>query len=606
MNHSKFKLALLAVVVGLSLSGCGLDGDDGDTGAAGAQGPQGDAGTDGAPGAPGSDGQDGQDASTGVSLSVVARAALGASGAAEIVQYHEATQTIYATNSATNSIAIIATDSVSSVAMSDPINTTNLAVNSITLPTETSEGEALGGVTSIAISGDLLAVSVSAEEKTDNGYVLFYNGLENSAPAFIDSVEVGALPDSIAFTPNGGKLVVANEGEPNEDYSIDPEGSFSVIDILASGEPEETADMVSLASFNDQMSALAAQGMSFPNPSGRTINGNLIETTVAQDLEPEYVTTTDSTAYITLQENNGVAVLNLEDLSVSIIGLGFKNWSGLNIDAQEDGSVSFGQYEGLYGVYMPDTIANFEWKDATFLITANEGDAREYFFEVADEAACTAANGQDFDEDDGCLAFTDEVKVEDLTAAPGSALEALQTSGEINDLRVTNALGDADGDGEYTEAYAYGSRSFTIWDQNGLVVFDSGDDLERITASIHGNAFNNGDDENEGDSRSENKGPEPEALTVGMVNERMYAFVGLERMGGIFVYDITNPYNAFFADYVINRDLTEGLDASGVIGDLAPESLKFIPADQSASGNALLVTGNEVSGTVTVWEITPN
>jgi hypothetical protein len=255
---------------------------------------------------------------------------------------------------------------------------------------------------------------------------------------------------------------------------------------------------------------------------------------------------------------------------------------------------------------MPDTIANFEWKDATFLITANEGDAREYFFEVADEAACTAANGQDFDEDDGCLAFTDEVKVEDLTAAPGSALEALQTSGEINDLRVTNALGDPDGDGEFTEAYAYGSRSFTIWDQNGLVVFDSGDDLERITASIHGSSFNNGDDENAGDSRSENKGPEPEALTVGMVNDRMYAFVGLERMGGIFVYDITNPYNAFFADYVINRDLTEGLDASSVIGDLAPESLKFIPADQSASGNALLVTGNEVSGTVTVWEITPN
>jgi hypothetical protein len=400
--------------------------------------------------------------------------------------------------------------------------------------------------------------------------------------------------------------VVANEGEPNDDYSIDPEGSFSVIDILASGEPEETADMVSLATFNDQMATLAAQGMSFPNPSGRTINANLIETTVAQDLEPEYVTTTDSTAYITLQENNGVAVLNLEDLSVSIIGLGFKNWSGLNIDAQEDGSVSFGQYEGLYGVYMPDTIANFEWKDATFLITANEGDAREYFFEVADEAACTAANGQDFDEDDGCLAFTDEVKVEDLTAAPGSALEALQAGGEINDLRVSNALGDADADGEYTEAYAYGSRSFTIWDQNGLVVFDSGDDLERITASIHGSSFNNGDDENEGDSRSENKGPEPEALTVGMVSDRMYAFVGLERMGGIFVYDITNPYNAFFADYVINRDLTEGLDASSVIGDLAPESLKFVPADQSASGNALLVTGNEVSGTVTVWEITPN
>ncbi|GBL05605.1 choice-of-anchor I family protein [Glaciecola sp. KUL10] len=603
MNHSKFKLALLAVVVGLGLSGCGLDGDDGEIGETGAQGPQGDTGSDGAPG---SDGQDGQDASTGVSLAVVARASLGASGAAEIVQYHEASQTIYATNSATNSIAIIAADGVTSVEMSDPINTANLSVTSLTLPSEAADGIALGGLTSIAISGDLLAVAVSAAEKTDNGYVLFYNGLDNGAPVFIDSVEVGALPDSIAFTPNGGKLVVANEGEPNSDYSIDPEGSISVIDILASGEPEEVADTVSLASFNDQQSSLSAQGMSFPNPSGRTINGNLIETSVAQDLEPEYVTTTDSTAYITLQENNGLAILNLDDLSVSIIGLGFKNWSGLNIDAQEDGTVSFGQYEGLYGVYMPDTIANFEWKDATFLITANEGDAREYFFDVEDEAACTAANGQDFDEDDGCLAFTDEVKVEDLNAEPGSALEALQAIGEIDDLRVTNALGDVDGDGEYTEAYAYGSRSFTIWDQNGLVVFDSGDDLERITASIHGEAFNNGDDENEGDSRSENKGPEPEALTVGMVNDRMYAFVGLERMGGIFVYDITNPYNAFFADYVINRNLTEGLDAGDVIGDLAPESLKFVPAEQSASGNALLVVGNEVSGTVTVWEVMPN
>lgn len=603
MNHSKFKLALLTVVMGLSLAGCGLDGDDGEVGPAGAQGPQGDTGADGTPG---TDGQDGQDAFTGVSLSVVARASLGAAGSAEIVQYHDATQTIYATNSATNSIAIIAADNISSVAMSDPINTVNLSVNSISLPTETTDGNALGGVTSIAISGDLLAVAMSAAEKTDNGYVLFYNGLDNTSPVFIDSVEVGALPDSIAFTPNGGKLVVANEGEPSNDYSIDPEGSFSVIDILASGEPEETADMISLASFNDQKESLSAQGMSFPNPAGRTINGNLIETSVAQDLEPEYVSTTNSTAYITLQENNGLALLDLEDLSVRIIGLGFKNWSGLDIDAQEDGAVSFGQYEGLYGVYMPDTITNFEWKGATFLITANEGDAREYFFEVEDEAACTAANGQDFDEDDGCLAYTDEVKVEDLNAAAGSALDALQTSGEINDLRVTTALGDANGDGEYTEAYAYGARSFTIWDQNGLVVFDSGDDLERITASIHAEAFNNGDDENAGDSRSENKGPEPEALTVGMVNNRMYAFIGLERMGGIFVYDISNPYNPFFADYVINRNLTEGLDATSVIGDLAPESLQFIPAEQSASGNALLVTGNEVSGTVTVWEITPN
>ena len=151
---------------------------------------------------------------------------------------------------------------------------------------------------------------------------------------------------------------------------------------------------------------------------------------------------------------------------------------------------------------------------------------------------------------------------------------------------------------------AYGARSFTIWDQNGLVVFDSGDDFERITASVHGELFNNGDDENEGDSRSENKGPEPEALTVGVVGDRTYAFIGTERMGGIFVYDVTNPYDVEFSEYIINRDLTEGLDADDGIGDLAPESLVFVSADDSATGVPLLLVGNEVSGTVTVWQIT--
>ncbi|MDT0627546.1 choice-of-anchor I family protein [Alteromonas sp. W364] len=608
MLQSKFKISLLAIALGFVLSGCGLDGDDGDTGETGTQGPQGDPGddgNDGQDGADGEDGSDGTDASTGVSMSLVARAALGAQGSAEIVQYHKASQTIYATNSANNTIAIIAADSITSTELSNPTSSVNLTVSSITLPT-TASGVDLGGLTSIAISNDLLAVAMPAANKTDNGFILFYTGLDNSSPAFLDSVEVGALPDSIAFTPDGGKLVVANEGEPNDDYSVDPEGTISVIDILASGEPEETAETVTFTDLNGTQAALEAQGMHFPNPDGRTINGNAITTTVAQDLEPEYVTTKNGTAYITLQENNGLAILDLEDLSIQVVGLGSKNWSGLDFDGQENAAVSFGQYEGLRGVYMPDTIANYDWKGATFLVTANEGDAREYFFDVADEAACTAANGQAYDADDGCLAYSDEVKVEDLTAEAGSALEALQADGRLNDLRVTDVLGDSDGNGEYETAYTYGGRSFTIWDQNGLVVFDSGDDLERITASIHGAQFNNGDDENEGDSRSENKGPEPEALTVGQIGDRNYAFVGTERMGGIFVYDVTNPFDAFFADYVINRDLTEGSTVIDGIGDLAPESLLFVDAVDSATGQALVIVGNEVSGTVSVYEVTPN
>ena len=600
--QSKFKYGVLALLISAALTGCGLDGDDGAQGETGAQGPQGEQGEAGSDGA---DGVDGSDASLGVSLDVVARAFLGNLTSAEIVQYHADTQTIYATNGETNAIAVIAADTVSTTAMSDPINTTNLTVSDITLPADI-DGVTLGSLTSIAISGDLMAVAVPADVKTDNGYVLFYNGLDTSAPVFLDSVVVGALPDMVTFTPDGGKVLVANEGEPSDDYTIDPEGSISVINILASGEPEETATSVSFTGFNGSQDDLVAQGMMFPNPSGRTIKGVDIATTVAQDLEPEYITATNDVAYVSLQENNGLAILDLEELTVEIVGLGVKSWSDLNIDIQEDGSVSFGQYDGLYGVYQPDTIANYSWKDATFIVTANEGDAREYFFDSADEATCLSEGGLEFDEDDGCLAFIDEVKVEDLTAEANSELADLQANGEADDLRVTNAMGDADGNGEYDAAYAYGSRSFTIWDQNGLAVYDSGDDFERITASVHGASFNNGDDENEGDSRSENKGPEPEALTIGVIGDRTYAFVGTERMGGIFVYDVTNPYDVQFADYIINRDLTEGLEATDVIGDLAPESLVFVSADDSASGVPLLLVGNEVSGTVTVWQITQN
>ena len=594
--RNKFKYGLLAFLVSAALTGCGLDGDDGAQGETGAQGPQGEQGE------PGTDGSDGTDASIGIAMDIVGRAFLGNQTAAEIVQYHAGTSTIYATNGETNTIAVIDASSVNTATMSDPINTTTLTPTTIALPADIN-GVTLGSLTSIAISGDLMAVSVPADVKTDNGYVLFYNGLDSSAPAFLDSVEVGALPDMVTFTPDGGKVLVANEGEPSDDYTIDPEGSITVINILASGEPEETGTTIGFTAFNGTEADLMAQGMMFPNPAGQTINGTVITSTVAKDLEPEYITATNDVAYVSLQENNGLAILDLEELTVDVVGLGVKSWAGLNIDIQENDAVSFGQYTGLYGVYQPDTIANFTWKDATFIVTANEGDAREYFFAAADAAACTATGGVDFDEDDGCLAYTDEVKVEDLTAAANSELAMLQATGEADVLRVTSAMGDADGNGEYDAAYAYGARSFTIWDQNGLVVYDSGDDFERITASVHGAQFNNGDDENAGDSRSENKGPEPEALTVGQVGDRTYAFIGTERMGGIFVYDVTNPYDVQFAEYVINRDLTEGLTSDDVIGDLAPESLVFVSAEDSPSGVPLLVVGNEVSGTVTVWQI---
>ncbi len=591
MLNNKYKMGVLALMVSAALTGCSLDGDDG------AQGPQGAQGEQGASGA------DGQDASLGVNLEVVGRAVVGGVGAAEIVQYHAGTQTVYATNGESDTISVISIADVTSEALEAPTSSTNLTNTSIELPTEI-DGVALAGLTSIAVFDDLLAVAIPADEKSDNGFVVFYSGLNDSAPVLLSSVEVGNLPDNVVFTPDGTKVLTANEGEPSDDYTIDPEGSISVINV-ADGVPADSATTLTFESFNDSQADLEAMGMMFPNPSGRTINGVTIDTTVAMDLEPEYITATNDMAYVSLQENNGVAVVDLEAMTISIIGLGVKDWGDYQIDVQENGEVSFGQYDGLYGVYMPDTITKMEWNGATFLLTANEGDAREYIFDADDEAACLAAGGLEFDDGD-CLAYTDEAKIEDLTAATNSELAMLQANGEADDLRVTTAMGDADGDGEFDAAYTYGARSFTIWDKNGQVVYDSGDDFERITASVHGAAFNNGDDENEGDSRSENKGPEPEAIAVGTIGSRTYAFIGLERMGGLFAYDVTNPYNVSFSAYAINRDLTEGLTVDDGIGDLAPESIVFVTAEQSPTGEPLLIVGNEVSGSVTLWQVTAN
>ncbi len=613
-----FKRAAVAVALTAALSACSLDGDDGQDGATGPQGPQGETG---APGTDGTAGTDGADATLGVSMSVVGRALLNPEdpeGAAEIVQFHAATQTIYAINSAASvpTVEMIDVSGLSADALANPLTDTNLTSVALTLETQ-ANGIALDAPNSIAIAGDWMAVAVAADAHADNGVVLFYNGLNAGTPTYVKAVTVGNLPDMLTFTPDASKVVVANEGEPSGDYSVDPEGSIAVIDVV-DGTPADTATIIDFSAYNGMQAELEAQGMHFPNPTGRTINGNAINITVAQDLEPEYITTSNERAFVALQENNGLAIVDLTDNTVEVVGLGFKDWTGLQIDGMEDGAVSFGTYENLYGMYMPDTIASYQWKGADFVVTANEGDAREYFFDTLDangnqdEDLCTAAGGQDFDEDDGCLSYTDETQGRRLSFAPGSVLE--QAAGDdpedfdfsafpIGRLNVTAEIGDADGDGVYEGLYSYGARSFTIWDSNGLVVFDSGDDFERITASVHGDEFNNNDDENEGDSRSANKGPEPEALTVGTVGDRTYAFIGLERMGGIFVYDITNPYNTSFVDYVINRDTTEGGD---LMGDLAPEGMVFVDATDSPTGNALVVVGNEVSGTVSVWQVTPN
>ncbi len=595
------KRSLIALSLISILTGCSLDGDDGQDGTQGIQGEQGTAGQNGT---------NGTNANSALNISLVGRAVLNAQspeGAAEIVAYQASKKWIYAINSSGDEavVNIIPADTFDTAALVQDNEGIVSATNLTSTITLTLNDNAPGDANSIAIdeNNQMLAVAMAAKNVGEAGQIAFYD-ISGDTPAFIKNVPAGFLPDMVTFNHDGTKVVVANEGEPNGDYSIDPEGSVSIINIVE-GVVADTATNIDFTTYNSQQAELESDGFVFANPTGRTINGNVINTTVAMDLEPEYVSISkdNNYAYVSIQENNGLAIINLEDNSVELKALGFKDWSDLQIDASDkDGGVNFKSYPGLYGMYQPDTISSFSWKGANFIVSANEGDAREYFFDVTDEADCAEKGGLDYDEDDGCLAYIDESRVEDLTLAAN--FDYLNNDDDdIGRLKVSTVKGDTNDDGQYESLYAYGARSFTIWDSNGLVVFDSGDDIGRITASVHGEAFNNNEDENEGDTRSDDKGAEPEALTIGTIDERTFAFIGLERMGGIMVYDITNPYDVQFEDYFYNRGVIEGAD---ITGDLAPEGMVFVTAEQSATGEPLLIIGNEISGSIAVWQIAAN
>lgn len=606
-QRKKLTFAIVCAL-SLSLSGCFLEGDDGATG------PAGQSGAPGAPGAPGSSGADGANAPTSLNAQLVGRAVLNPSapeGAAEIVAYQSSKGWVYAVNAAGDQVVVeimdintLDRDALSADA-EGIITNTNLTP-AITLDVNAVSGLS-GEANSIAFdnNNDVLAVAVAADETGVAGSIAFFD-VSGAQPVFIKNVEVGFLPDSVAFTHDGSKAIVANEGEPADDYSVDPIGSISIIE-LTDGIPADVH--IELTFEGLDQAALEAQGAIFANPDGRTINGNTYTASVAKDIEPEFVSISedDTLAFVSIQENNALAIVDLATNTLAgVVGLGFKDWGPLLMDASDrDGGVNLRNYPGLYGMYQVDTLDSYSWNGANFIVTANEGDGREYFFDATDEADCTAKGGLDFDEDDGCLAFIDEIRVKDLNLA--SNFDYLNNdNGDIGRLLVTTFKGSTDGttdgSGTYSELYTYGARSFTIWDTNGAVVFDSGDDFERITASIYGPLFNNNNDENEGDTRSDAKGPEPEALTLGKIGDRHYAFVGLERMGGVMAYDITNPFNVEFVSYFNNRGVSEGAE---ITGDLAPEGMTFIDASMSPTGEPLLVIGNEVSGSVTIWEITP-
>ncbi|MGD1859271.1 MAG: choice-of-anchor I family protein [Leptolyngbyaceae cyanobacterium] len=435
------------------------------------------------------------------------------------------------------------------------------------------------GINSVSVFDGLVALAVEADETGENGTVVF---LDADTEEVLNSVAVGALPDMLTFTPDGSQVLVANEGEPDDTYEVDPEGSISVID-LSNGVENARVASADFAAFNDQKADLQANGVKLFGPAG---------TTVAQDVEPEFIAVAPNgeKAWVALQENNAVALLDIASATVeAILPLGVKDFSlpGNTLDASnEDGAINLQNWP-VFGLYQPDSIASYEVDGVTYYVTANEGDARiRPDGDLEDDAGNVIVEEGDI--------FNEEDRIADVTLDPEAFPNAaeLQLEENLGRLKITNTLGDTDGDGDFDQLFSYGGRSFSIFDENGNLVFDSGDDIAKITATLTPEFFNANDGSpEEFDDRSDDKGAEPEALTVGQIGDRTYAFVGLERAGGgVLIYDITDPTAAEFVQYV--RD-----DA-----DIAPEGLSFISSDDSPNGQNLLVVANEESNTLAIYE----
>lgn len=594
--RSRSSLVCLVSALGLAAACGGDDGAQGPAGAPGAQGeegPRGEPGPQGEPGEPGEPGPQGEPGEpgssgeggaggaapeapvarpNGLSLQFLGRYSAGAfdEGAAEIVTFDAATGQVFVVNASAATVDVLD--------ITDPTSPTK--VDTIEAA-DADPAKDLGAANSVAAKNGVLAVAIESANKTDPGIVALY---DTTTLELLGSVEVGSLPDMLTFTPDGNKILVANEGEPTSDtYEVDPEGSISIITVA----DPPTVEHITFESLNDEADALRAQGVRIYGPNA----------TVAQDLEPEYIAVSadGKTAWVTLQENNAFAIIDVDTAELkSIVPLGFKNHAvpGNELDpSDQDSAIRIGSWP-VFGMYLPDAIASYQVAGKTYLVTANEGDTREY---EGDE------NHDGFVE---FLRLGNAGYVLDPVRFPNA--ELLKQSSALGRLNVTTTLGDTDDDGDFDEIYAIGARSFSIWDDSGKLVYDSGSELERRTAQRFPLNFNANHSSNSADNRSDDKGPEPEAVTIANIGGASFAFIGLERVGGVMVYDISLPEAPRFISYVNTRDFSKDPeDDLATVGDLGPEASVFISAEVSPTGKALLVLGNEISGTTALFEVTP-
>lgn len=524
------------------------------------------------------------------------------SSSAEIVSYDSCADKLYVVNAQDKTIDVLGL----SESDSSPSKIARIDLNTAA----EKAGIRIGAANSVSARAGLIAVAIEAETKQNAGIVALYKSDDLS---LLNTYVTGALPDMVLLSDDARLILVANEGEPSADYKVDPEGSVTLID-LTHGLSNELA-LVKQIRFDDFNVGQPRHNeilnkVRITGPAG---------TSVAQDLEPEYLSYDADTgkAFVVLQENNAMAIIDVASASVDMIkSLGLKSWEDNELDASnKDGSAGqFASYAQLKGLYMPDTAVSYSVAGKTYIITANEGDGREYIYET-DEQPCLDA-GHIWDGGD-CISYIDEARGGDLNGVDSAHVLYADLQDKTTLARIKVVTADIDAPiAKDEDILTFGARSFSIWDDNAELVFDSGDELAKHIFATSPAAFNATNDNNlvdeTSDNRSDDKGIEPEAVEVAEINGRFYAFIGMERQGGVAIYDVTNPQAPSFKSYLNHRDFSQdvctAVDNDGdcengiynpTAGDLGPESIEYF----SRIGKHFIAVGNEVSGTTTVFEL---
>lgn len=412
-------------------------------------------------------------------------------------------------------------------------------------------------VTSVAVKNGVVAMAGRFQPAAGNAYggVRLY-GTDGS---FIRDIQVTSdspdnLPDTVSFTPDGSRLIVANEGESGD-------GSIGLIDVASGAVTLLGFDTFDTAPLR---AALKAKGVLLND--GQSLNAQL---------QPEFVAISKdgSKAFVTIQEQNAVAVVDLVSNSISdIVSAGSVDRGAVRFDPSDRDGPGNSQspnprtFANVFSTMEPDQVVWFERNGQKFFAVAGEGDD-----------GIALASG--FSPISNAAPNLDPTKFPD----PASVVQ----NGNLG--RIAKFGKDTDGDGDFDEIWVTGGRSISIFKEDGTLVWNSGS-LVEDTLIAQGNGYFN-------DGRSDNRGPEPEGVTYGFVGGKPYLFVSIERGASVLMLDISDVANPLLEDFIAT-DFTAGFERLN-----ESEGISFISASESGNGKAYLLISSEAGNFTSLVEL---